>query len=92
MFLETLGERTVALAQLERRRDPDAGYEPMLERLLEPILAQVNRLDPIEQHRYIRLIQGRCGKARTLAQTTGARADRLSRNGACARRGDAQKC
>ncbi len=39
LFLETLGERTVALAQLERRRDPDAGYEPMLERLLEPILA-----------------------------------------------------
>jgi DNA primase len=39
---------------------PDAD----LARLLEPILAQVNRLDPIEQHRYIRLIQGRCGKAR----------------------------
>ena len=39
MFFETLGERTVALAQLERRRDPEAGYEPMLERLLEPILA-----------------------------------------------------
>lgn len=39
LFLETLGERTVALAQLERRRDPDAGFEPMLERLLEPILA-----------------------------------------------------
>ncbi|HYZ33578.1 MAG TPA: acyclic terpene utilization AtuA family protein, partial [Crenalkalicoccus sp.] len=39
LFLETLGERTVALAQLERRRDPEAGYEPMLERLLRPILA-----------------------------------------------------
>ncbi|NOG70135.1 acyclic terpene utilization AtuA family protein [Roseicella sp. DB1501] len=39
MFFETLGERTVALAQLERRRDPELGYEPMLERLLEPILA-----------------------------------------------------
>ncbi len=39
LFFETLGERTVALAQLERRRDPEAGYEPMLERLLEPILA-----------------------------------------------------
>lgn len=43
LFLETLGERTVALAQLERRRDPDAGYEPMLERLLEPILADCAR-------------------------------------------------
>jgi hypothetical protein len=39
MFFETLGERTVALAHLEKRRDAAAGYEPMLERLLEPILA-----------------------------------------------------
>ncbi len=38
LFFETLGERTVALAQLERRRDPSLGYEPMLERLLEPVL------------------------------------------------------
>lgn len=39
LFFETLGERTVALAQLEKRRDPSRGYEPMLERLLEPVLA-----------------------------------------------------
>lgn len=39
MFFECLAERTIALAQIERRRDPEAGYEPMLERLLEPILA-----------------------------------------------------
>ena len=38
IFFETLGELTVALAQLEKRRDPQKGYEPMLERLLEPIL------------------------------------------------------
>ena len=38
IFFETLGERTVALAQLEKRLDPQKGYEPMLERLLEPIL------------------------------------------------------
>ncbi|GGC26140.1 hypothetical protein GCM10011504_00450 [Siccirubricoccus deserti] len=43
LFFETLGERTVALAQLERRRDPELGYEPMLERLLEPILADCFR-------------------------------------------------
>lgn len=43
MFFETLGERTVALAQLERRRDPNSGYEPMLERLLAPILADCAR-------------------------------------------------
>lgn len=38
LFFETLAERTIALAQMERRRDPDSGYEPMLERLLRPIL------------------------------------------------------
>ena len=38
VFFETLGERTIALAQLERRRDPARGYEPMLERLVAPIL------------------------------------------------------
>ena len=43
MFFEVLGERTVALAQLEKRRDPARGYEPMLERLLEPILAKCAR-------------------------------------------------
>ena len=40
LFLEVLGERTIALAQLERRRDPSRGYEPMLERLLDPVLAR----------------------------------------------------
>lgn len=39
IFFEVLGERTVALAQLARRADPAAGFEPMLERLLAPILA-----------------------------------------------------
>ncbi len=40
VFFEVLGERTVALAQLERRRDPSRGYEPMLERLVGPILGR----------------------------------------------------
>lgn len=43
LFFEVLGERTVALAQLEKRRKPERGYEPMLERLLEPILAKCAR-------------------------------------------------
>ncbi len=42
MFFETLAERSIALAHLERRRDPDSGYEPMLERLLRPILADAH--------------------------------------------------
>lgn len=43
LFFEVLGERTVALAQLERRGDPSRGYEPMLERLLDPVLAPCAR-------------------------------------------------
>ncbi len=43
LFFEVLGERTVALAQLERRANPELGYEPMLERLLEPVLADCFR-------------------------------------------------
>jgi hypothetical protein len=39
LIFETLAERTLALAQLERRRQPDAGYEPLLDELLKPILA-----------------------------------------------------
>ncbi|MBV7396882.1 acyclic terpene utilization AtuA family protein [Mameliella sediminis] len=38
IFFEVLGERTVALAQLERSTSNDSGYEPMLEPLLSPIL------------------------------------------------------
>ena len=38
LFFETLGERTLALAQLRRRRNPEAGYEPLLEEILRPIL------------------------------------------------------
>lgn len=39
LIFETLAERTLALAQLARREQPDAGYEPLLEDLLEPVLA-----------------------------------------------------
>ena len=43
LFFETLAERTVALAQLEKRKNPERGFEPMLERLLEPILLKCLR-------------------------------------------------
>jgi hypothetical protein len=39
IVFETLAERTLALAQLARRRDPDAGYEPLLELIVAPILS-----------------------------------------------------
>lgn len=40
LIFETLAERTLALAQLARRADPDAGYEPLLDDLLRPVLAR----------------------------------------------------
>ena len=39
LMFETLAERTLALAQLARRENPDAGYEPLLDELLRPVLA-----------------------------------------------------
>jgi hypothetical protein len=40
LIFETLAERTLALAQLARRADPDGGYEPLLDELLRPVLAR----------------------------------------------------
>jgi len=40
LMFETLAERTLALAQLRRRQDPAAGFEPQLEELLAPVLAR----------------------------------------------------
>jgi len=39
LIYETLGERTLALSQIERRRNPARGYNPSLERFIEPILS-----------------------------------------------------
>ncbi len=38
IIFETLGERTLAAAQLRRRENPSAGYEPKLAALLKPIV------------------------------------------------------
>jgi hypothetical protein len=38
LIFETLAERTLALAQLARRHDPEAGYEPLLDELVAPVL------------------------------------------------------
>ena len=40
LIFETLAERTLALAQLRRRADPSAGYEPLLDDMLRPVLAR----------------------------------------------------
>lgn len=39
LVFENLAERTLALQQLARRRDPAAGYEPLLTQELRPVLA-----------------------------------------------------
>ncbi|HEX8666016.1 MAG TPA: acyclic terpene utilization AtuA family protein, partial [Beijerinckiaceae bacterium] len=36
LIFETLAERTLALAQVERRRDPSRGYNPSLEAFVGP--------------------------------------------------------
>src|SRR6187402_1317216 len=40
LMFETLAERTLALAQLQRRDNPEAGWEPSLERFVQPVLAR----------------------------------------------------
>ena len=35
---ETLAERTLALAQVEKRKNPSLGYEPLLDDLVGPVL------------------------------------------------------
>jgi len=38
LALECLGERTIALAQLRKRKNPELGYDPLLERRMELLL------------------------------------------------------
>ncbi|MDB5893642.1 MAG: hypothetical protein JWQ88_1173 [Rhodoferax sp.] len=40
LIFETLAERTLALAQLARRTDPEGGYEPLLDEMLRPVLGR----------------------------------------------------
>src|SRR5690606_10288781 len=45
LIFETLAERTLALAQLARNADPAAGYEPLLDDLVGPVLGDCLRRD-----------------------------------------------
>ncbi len=38
IFFETLGERTLALGQVRKQKDPNQGYEPLLAEFITPIL------------------------------------------------------
>ena len=59
LVLECLAERTIALAQLRRRRDPKAGYDARLEERIESLL-------PILARRRVRLVSN-FGAANPLA-------------------------
>ena len=37
LIFEVLAERTIALAQITKTKDPDAGYSPYLEAYLRPV-------------------------------------------------------
>ncbi len=79
IMFETLGERTLALAQLARLEDPRKGYEPLLERMLEPIL-------PLCLEHRIAILgnfgaanpPAAAGAIRSLAQRLGCRAPRIA--------------
>ena len=43
LILECLAERTIALAQLRRRRDPDSGYDARLTERIESLLPLLAR-------------------------------------------------
>jgi hypothetical protein len=42
-MFEMLAERTLALSQLDRQRDPDRGFNPALDRFIGPVLARCLR-------------------------------------------------
>jgi len=79
LIFETLAERTLALAQLARRADPEAGYEPLLPDLLAPVLG-----DCLEAG--IRIVsnfgaahpEGAAGRIARLARELGLRAPRIA--------------
>ena len=49
LILECLAERTIALAQLRRRHDPNAGYDALLERRMTGLL-------PLIKHNGVRIV------------------------------------
>jgi hypothetical protein len=79
LIFETLAERTLALAQIARRADPEAGYEPLLVDLLTPVLAECL------QHN-IRIVSNfgaanplaAARRIQALAKTLGTRAPRIA--------------
>jgi Acyclic terpene utilisation family protein AtuA len=65
LVFECLAERTIALAQQEKQKDPNAGYDPLLAARIEAVL-------PACRHNYTRIITN-MGAANPLAAAEAAR-------------------
>ena len=79
LVFETLAERTLALAQLARQADPEAGYEPLLVDMVSPVLADclAHRI-PIVGNFGAAHPEAAARRLRRLAQDLGARAPRIA--------------
>ncbi|MES2936839.1 MAG: acyclic terpene utilization AtuA family protein [Pseudomonadota bacterium] len=72
LMFETLAERTLALAQLRRRQDPSAGFEPSLDMFLRGVLADcVHHGIPIVGNFGAANPRGAAAQVQALAQSLG---------------------
>lgn len=82
LVLECLAERTIALGQQRRMHDPEAGYDPLLEARLRPLLpllrlrgtrivTNMGAANPLAAGRRIVALAGELGLALTVAVVTG---------------------
>jgi hypothetical protein len=46
LVFECLAERTIALAQQEKQKDPNAGYDPLLAARIEAVLVKSVKMAP----------------------------------------------
>src|SRR5687768_12339249 len=71
LIFETLAERTLALAQIVRRQDPEAGYEPLLVEMLSPVLAKCLANSPHREQLRRRQSTGCCAPYRAARARAG---------------------
>ena len=93
LIFECLAERTIALAQQERQRDPSRGYDPFLEARMRAVLATCRRrgirivtnagaANPIAAATLVRAIARELGLTVRVAAVTGDDVLHLAREGA----------
>ena len=68
LIFETLAERTLALAQIARRQNPEGGYEPQLDRFVGPILLSLRRAPHSDRRQLRRRESPRGGPAAARAR------------------------